>query len=220
MKREYYLTQPAEVAKFHAIRAAKGLPASETSWIDVCARLAAGDADLFDALWSFWNFAHAFDDLIDESGARPEQAEIIMTGLHDAVVYALLREGAGYNLTGLLKNFAAAAHWEKPKRELMIEAAADFFSSLYSNRFIREHAAEIRCVYVQAMTRSLDGEAMAKSDDDNKRAVAPAVRCGDLDALFHMVYLRRGWSALRACGAIREYDLPDGVPVTIRKEAV
>jgi hypothetical protein len=160
-------------------------------------------------MWSFYNFGHAFDDLLDESGGNAEQIEAVMTGLHDAVVYALVREGQGYNLEPLLLNMAAAARWEYEQTELMMQAAAQFFADLYTNPFIRKHRQEFRGIFVQAMTRCLDGDDMARSEDAFKRQLAPAVRCGDVDALLHMVYLARGWAALRACGKFREYDLPD-----------
>ena len=54
-----------------------------------------------------------------------------------------------------------------------------------------------------------DGDTMAASVDPIKRQLAPAVRCGDVDVIFHLVYLARGWAALRECSKFREYDLGD-----------
>jgi len=208
MNGEYYMTRPEELAKFKALRAAKGYPDSETTLLDIIHVLAGDDDHVFNAMWSFWNCAQAFDDLLDESGGNAEQIEAVMTGLHDAVVYALVREGQNYNLEPLLMNMARAAKWDQARIDLMIESAANFFSDLYTNPFIRKHRQEMRCIFVQAMTRALDGDEMERSGNSERMALAPAVRCGDLDALFHMVYLARGWAALRAIGKFREYDLP------------
>lgn len=209
MNNDYYMTRPEELEKFRQLRLAKGYPDDGTTLMDTINVLAGEDDAVFNAMWSFYNFAHAFDDLLDESGWDAEHIEAAMTTLHDAVTHVLMREGPGGNVRALIQ--VLARNWPESRRVAAQKAADDFFQDLNSNPFIRRHRQEFRCIFVQAMARCLDGEAMAHSDIPERVALAPAVRCGDVDALLHMVYLARGWAALRECGKFREYDLPDTV---------
>ena len=85
-----------------------------------------------------------------------------------------------------------------------------FFVMLASNEFIRANALQIRAMMVQTMLRCLSGDLLATSEDPRKRALAPAVRCGDVDLFMHMIYLARGFAAASAwCGKLG-YDAPDG----------
>jgi hypothetical protein len=130
-------------------------------------QIADGRPEVFHCLWSFWNFAHVFDDLVDEGTWPMERKEQAMKALHDFVVTLLL------------------------------------------NPFVRDHAHELRAVFVQAIARSLDGDRMATDEDAAVRALAPAVRCGDVDVILQIAYLAGGYSALRTWGKLREYDQPD-----------
>jgi len=130
-------------------------------------RIANGDAAVFNALWSFWNMAHVFDDLLDGSGWPEEKKEQAMKALHDFVVDLLL------------------------------------------NPFIRQNAAELRGLFVMAMTRALDGDRFEKSRDAFRKSLAPAVRCGDIDVIMGIAYLARGWGGLRQFSNLRDYDPPD-----------
>jgi len=128
----------------------------------------AGDRpEVFHLLWSFWNFAHVFDDLLDENNWPAERKEQAMKALHDFVVTLLL------------------------------------------NPFVRDNAHELRAVFVQAIARSLDGDEMAGSEDAAIRALAPAVRCGDVDVIVQIAYLAGGYKALRKWSKLRAYDQPD-----------
>lgn len=69
-----YMTQPKELAKqpdakavFEQIARYRHSPVEQQQ--------------VLDALWSFWNFAHAFDDLIDESGWPIEKKELAWKAL-------------------------------------------------------------------------------------------------------------------------------------------
>jgi hypothetical protein len=70
-----YMSRPEEVAK----------QPDALATIQEIAQAAppAEQAAVFNALWSFWNFAHAFDDLIDESGWPLERKELAWKSLLD-----------------------------------------------------------------------------------------------------------------------------------------
>jgi hypothetical protein len=126
-------------------------------------REAAGDNDMvFDAMWSFWNFAHVFDDLIDG---------------------------------------------ERPDKEQAFKALHDFVRAVMLNPFVQANAGSIFALFVSAMTRCIDGDKMAESGDLTEAQLAPAVRCGDIDVIMHMLYLHKGWSTLRSYSEMRKYDV-------------
>lgn len=49
----------------------------------------AEQAELFNAMWSFWCFEHALDDLIDESNWPAEKKVLALKALHDFVTALL-----------------------------------------------------------------------------------------------------------------------------------
>lgn len=124
-----------------------------------------GDIAVKNAMTSFWNFAHVFDDLIDE------------------------------------------VKWPKEKKEMAFKALHDFVVDLLVNPFVRSNALGLQALFVSALTRCLDGDEIAKSAVDAERALAPAVRCGDIDVIMHMAYLHRGWDVMRGFSQMRKYDI-------------
>jgi len=44
---------------------------------------AGGDGDVLALLWSFWNFTHMLDDLLDESGWEDEKLCLAYKAIHD-----------------------------------------------------------------------------------------------------------------------------------------
>ena len=124
-----------------------------------------GDQAIANAMWSFWCFAHVFDDLVDES------------------------------------------KMEGHKKELAFKALHDFVQDLLLNPFVLRHASSLLGMFTMAMTRCLDGDEMEKSLVAEERALAPAVRCGDVDVLMHFAYLARGWMGLRKFSPMRKYDI-------------
>lgn len=148
-----YMQRPEELAKHPAT-------------VGAFEQMAAGNGQVFNALWSFWNFSQCFDDLIDGS------------------------------------------NWDAERKEQAMKALHDFVSDLMLNPFVTQNARSIHCAFVQAMTRCLDGDSMEGSSIAGVRAIAPAVRCGDVDVIMHMAYLHNGWTGLRRFSPLREYDIP------------
>ena len=126
---------------------------------DYISKASAGNPLVFGAMWSFWNFAHAWDDLIDGSD------------------------------------------WKQERKEQAWKALHDFTTSLMVNPFVRDNSTSIHGMMVSAITRAIDGDTKFKDSP-----LGPAVRCGDIDVLLHLVYLYRGYEGLREYSAMREYD--------------
>lgn len=154
-----YMSRPEEMAKqpdalacIQAIAKAAG-PERETQF--------------FNAAWSFWNFGHAWDDLVDES------------------------------------------KWDDSRKELAWRALLEFVADLLTNPVYRDHAHGWSAMFASAVARNLDGDEMARSVNRDRAALAPAVRCADVDILVHFAYLAGGWEMMRSIGRRRDYDTPE-----------
>ncbi len=122
---------------------------------------------IFNALWSFWCFEHAWDDLMDGKPMTPEG------------------------------------------KELAAKALYCFLDDLLLNPFIRARAHQVRSLMVNALVKSLEGDALARSGDPAKVAVAPAVRCADIDVFRGFAELVGGWELVRELAPLWDYDQED-----------
>lgn len=131
---------------------------------EVLTEASGGNSQVAAAIWSYWNFAHVFDDLLDGSTFDAEKKEQAMKALHD------------------------------------------FVTDLMLNPFVTQNARSLHGMFVQSMTRNMDGDAMLKSENPEIRTMSSPVRCGDVDVIFHMAYLAGGWQRLREMAKFRSYD--------------
>lgn len=208
-----YLTRPCELAKHARLCSASGEAPSPNGWLDQIHWLAAGDDDLFAFMWSAANFSHAWDDLIDGSRWEPDLIEAAQAQLAAMITAYLRQRDTSPDTVPFLRvwnGLLDANKWLLEDCQLANRAMSDFFIDLGKNPFVQRHRAEIETLLMMALTRMLDGDAFARSADPAKRALAPAVSCGDVDFYLGLVFLARGWTALRACSVWRQYDLPDG----------
>ena len=209
---QFYMTRPEEIAKHAELCARNGEPAPEFGSWTLFELMAAGDDQLFGALWAFWDFEHAFDDLIDESDWSLDMIEAAMKALHDEVNRALGFPGEAKHVSDWTRTFVALLKrcgWTAERANLALVAESRFFQALRTNPLYRDHAGDFRGLFVQCLLRCLDGDAMARSNDPRKVALAPAVKCGDLEVLFHLIYLKHGWVRARVVSSLRDYDRPD-----------
>lgn len=146
-----YMETPEELEKHNQI-----IPAINEA--------SAGSPEVAAAIWSYWNFAHVFDDLIDGSG------------------------------------------WDEQKVEQAMKALHDFVTDLMINPFVVQNARSLHGMFIQSMTRNMDGDSMSRSENPEVRTMSSPVRCGDVDVIFHMAYLAGGWPRLRAMAKYRSYD--------------
>jgi hypothetical protein len=206
------MDRPEELAKYAGICRANGFQAPEDGARQLCRQMAGDDEDVFNAIWLTWNFENAFDDLIDQDGIEDEIKLCAMAALHDALVETLDHGHGAAHLRFLqaCAHLERRTHWSTARKNLAAAAIQRFFVMLESNPFIRTNAAQIKAMMVQTMLRCLTGDLMARSEDPRKRALAPAVRCGDVDLFMHMIYLARGFAAASVwCGKLG-YDTADG----------
>lgn len=207
----FYMERAEETEKYSAVCEANGFQLPKDGARGLCDAMAGGERDVFDAMWQTWNFEHAFDDLIDQPGIEENLKLCAMAALHDAVVEAI---GAGRGAAHL-RFLQVCAHlerrtgWNAERKSLASGAVLQFFVMLESNAFVQSNAVQIKAMMVQTMLRCLSGDLLAASADTRKRALAPVVRCGDVDLFMHMIYLARGFAAASAwCGKLG-YDTPD-----------
>ena len=132
--------------------------------LEVVRVASGGNPECAAAIWSYWNFAHVFDDLLDGSAFDAEKKEQAMKALHD------------------------------------------FVTDLLINPFVTNNAHSLHSMFVQSMTRNMDGDAMLSSENPEIRTMSSPVRCGDVDVIFHMAYLAGGWQRLREMAKYRSYD--------------
>lgn len=208
----YYMTRPEEIAKHAELCRRNGEEAPELGSYTVIEAMAGGSPGLFEALWSFWDFEHAVDDLIDGSGWSPDMIEAALLALYEEVLRKLGFPTERKHVSDWTKTFCAlltGAQWEKTRRALAMEAEWKFFTALRENPLYRDNPGDFRALFAQCIFRVLDGDAMAGSGDARKAALAPAVKCGDLEVMFHLVLLAHGWGRARQVSCLRDYDQPD-----------
>lgn len=83
---------------------------------------------------------------------------------------------------------------------------ARFVEQVALSPFFRQHAASLTALLVSAINRWLTGDEMARSEQQEARTLARAVRCGDLDVVLHVAYLVGGWDHMRAMTARMNFD--------------
>lgn len=209
---KYYMTTAEEIAKHEALCAMSGETPLPTGSYGVIEAMAGGDPVLLEALWTFWNFEHAYDDLIDLSGWTAAMIEAAMMALFDEVCVALGFEPEQKTISAHNRTMIALLRvtaWPEMRQMLAIDAQHAFLTALRNNPLYRDNRGDFRALFAQCIFRALDGEAMANSDDPRRQQLAPAVKCGDLEVMFHLVYLAHGWARARQVSSLRDYDQPD-----------
>lgn len=214
MANEYYMTRADEIAKFNALARYKGEPEMAHGSITLFEAMASDDRELFDALWSFWNFEHALDDLLDEGNYSAESRESVMAALERCVAFwlNLHRDGAAdEEFSKVWGKLIAGCGWDSNRMVIADDARFQFASVLVKSDFIQRNAQGVMAMFVMCIFRCLDGDMMAGSPQHSVRALAPAVRCADVDFFIYLIYLKRGFGAARVWSERRDYDVADGV---------
>jgi hypothetical protein len=166
--------------------------------------------DVFNALWSFWCFEHALDDVIDSGVFTEAERETL---LHEALEFvertllfpALPPAPFFTRYTQAVGRMA----WPEDQKELAHAALVEFASNLGWNPFYQKYAQQHLAMFQMCVFRAIAGDEMAASLDDTKRTLAPSVRCADIDFVVHVAYLAGGWTLARKITSRRDYDLPD-----------
>jgi len=171
---------------------------------------------VWNALWSFWNFEHAFDDILDAghlTGAEKETLLIECAEYLKAVLLTPDAPAAALVFKAHYRAALAAARLDAETNALALQAFDDFTGNLLDNPFYRRHAPQHLAMFDMMILRTIAGDEMASSVDPARQALAPAVRCGDIDFIVHVAKLAGGWEAALKFSALRDYDKPDEILV-------
>lgn len=205
MAKEFYMTREDELVK-----QPDALPMFE--YIAAQCDDEIKGADVFNALWSFWNFAHALDDLIDEpEGKVPEAKEIVLKVVFDFVGNLLITpQDHSYSLPmqTIFGELLEDSGWNAGRKALAREALKDFTGNLLANPFFRDHAHEHKSMFDMIIARTLDADELERTRPHLK-PLLPAVRCADVDFIVHCAKLAGGWKLMREIGKLRDYDVDD-----------
>ena len=199
--KDFYMTRPGELAK-------------QPDAITAFRRIADGATDpddrphVFNAIWSFWNWAHALDDLIDEGTMADEQKDAVLQAM-SAFCWSILANhdrSPDERILNLIRNLLKDSGWDQARRDLAWSAFVEFVGNLAANPFYRMHAAEHGAMFDMMLARTLDADHLEKTRP-NLAPLLPAIRCGDIDFLVHCAKLAGGWLLMREVGKLRDYDL-------------
>jgi hypothetical protein len=194
-----YMTRPEELAKYAKLCAFNGEPDSGCGAYQVLKEAFGKQDAAFEFAWLFWNFAHALDDVLDEAILTPEDKLEVLQQLNEA-----LRFTNGNKWAKCWEDAIFCTSFDTDRQLLANAAERDFFASWFENPNV-----EILGVFTSAIMRCIGGDAMLRSGNPRKMALAPAVSCGDVDVLIHMVFLSCGWEAAVNFSIHRDYDVPD-----------
>lgn len=167
--------------------------------------------DVFQALWSVWNFEHAFDDVLDAGHLPlPEREQLLeeCAAFVDAALAYGEREAAGVFKEHFLQALANAP-LTPAEQDLAADALQVFAGNLVANPFFQCHADAHRSFLRMMIYRNIAGDAMAAGDNEFHRQLAPAVRCADVDFIVFVADLVGGWKLARTISDLRDYDKPD-----------
>ena len=196
-----YMTRPQEIAK-------------QPDAVTAFERIASGSTDpadrphVFNAVWSFWNWAHALDDLIDEGIMTDDQRDAVLQAL-SAFCWQMLtgaERDPDQRILALIKNLLRDSGWDEERRQLAWDAFVEFVGNLAANPFYRRHAAEHGAMFDMMLARTLDADYLEKTRP-NLAPLLPAIRCADVDFLVHCAKLAGGWRLMREVGMLRDYDM-------------
>lgn len=197
------MARPAELVK---------QPDAVTSFREISSAAGNEQENVFHALWSFWNFEHAFDDILDSGIFPQDEREKLLHQCADYLHSCLKSPGVPDAVLWFKVNYVEALNktgWSRDDRALAIKAFDDFTGNLISNPFYQAHAEQHLAIFEMMIFRVIAGDEMAASVDQDRQKLAPAVRCGDIDFLVHVAKLAGGWPLARKITSLRDYDKPD-----------
>lgn len=206
MAPEFYLLRPEELEKHARLVAINGGDPVLNSY-GVLEQMFASHTDALKITWAFENFAHVLDDIIDESGCDDETKSATLKEVENWVSRVVITAQKFAAKIPNLYELTGCKPFEGLRGELAEKAVKDFRKELYQNAFSNRYRFEIRALLVSGLMRMLAGDAMKAKGNP----LAPAVACAELDFIYHMLFLCRGWDAANRFSVIRQYDVPDGV---------
>ena len=105
--------------------------------------------------------------------------------------------------------------WSADNKFLALKALEQFTVALLENPYYVKNADAFKALFVTAISRNIAGDQFAGSKDAQERAMAPAIRCADIDIFLYFAHLAGGWEFAQVMNSkhkLRMYDTPDPVP--------
>ena len=170
------------------------------------------EREIFLALWSFWNFEHAFDDILDSGKFTPAEVENLLQKAAAFVHEALMTPEAEDAKIWFRVSYVTALNrleWKEDDFNLAIKALDEFAGNLANNPAYQRHAEQHLAMFDTIIFNTLLGDAMHASGDEFKKALAPALRCRDIDFVVNMAKLVGGWELARKISQSCNYDRQD-----------
>ena len=102
--------------------------------------------------------------------------------------------------------------WAAEKKLLALKGLEQFTVALLENPFYVKNADAFKALFVTAIARNIAGDQFAASKEANERAMAPAIRCADIDVFLYFAHLAGGWEFAQTMNSkhkLRIYDKPD-----------
>ena len=199
----FYMSQPDELRKH---------PKASQVFYDIgqAAATAAVRDDVYSALWAWFNFTHAFDDILDTGNLDDAGREKLLRQCADflhAALYGVRGSDAALLFKASYLAAATTAGMDADRRALAVKAFDDFAGNLVANPFFRTYSQQHLAMLDSMIFRAMRGDQLAQHADPAVRALAPAVRCGDTDFLVHVAKLVGGWPLACKVSAEATYDL-------------
>ena len=197
------MTRPQELAK----------QPDAVKMFDEIAR-AAGEGDqgnhVFWALFSAWDFEHAFDDILDSGKICAVEKECLLKNCHH-FIHATLTPHVDLGQVAMFRaQFIVAAQsagMEGDHAALALKALDGFTENLLRNPFYRTHLESHRTIFDMMILRCIAGDEMEASPEAKRKQLAPAVRCADIDFMVNVALLAGGWPLARKLTCLRDYDV-------------
>jgi hypothetical protein len=122
---------------------------------------------------------------------------------------------AFWNFEHVFDDLLDNSGWPAEKKLLALKALEQFTVALLSNPYYVENADAFKALFVTAIARNIAGDQFSGSKDSQERAMAPAIRCADIDVFVYFAHLAGGWEFAQAMNTkhkLRIYDKPDSEP--------
>ena len=122
---------------------------------------------------------------------------------------------AFWNFSQLFDDLVDNSGWDAQKKLLALRGLQDFVVALLANPVYRDHAGAFEGLFVTAIARVIAGDEFERSKDARERALAPAIKCADIDVFAYFAHLAGGFDFMQEMGSrneLRKYDFGDVKP--------
>ena len=122
---------------------------------------------------------------------------------------------AFWNFSQLFDDLLDNSGWDEQRKLLALRGLQEFVVALLTNPVYRDHAGAFEGLFVTAVARVISGDEFERSRDARERALAPAIKCADIDIFVYFANLAGGFDFAREMSSrneLRKYDFGDMKP--------